>query len=82
MDNDKGCVNCYYESFDGKAYPCSMCIRGLTREDKWHPKMRSKSKKTQDYCKSCKHTNCNNCVADNSDPYCVPSNYEQTERRE
>lgn len=34
---DKGCSNCYYGTFDGKAYPCSLCIRGIPREDMWHP---------------------------------------------
>ena len=34
---DRGCSNCYYGTFDGKAYPCSLCIRGIPREDMWHP---------------------------------------------
>lgn len=34
----KGCDNCYYEYFDEKAYPCSLCIRGIERTDKWMPK--------------------------------------------
>lgn len=37
---DKGCSNCYYEEFDKDAYPCSMCIRGAEREDKWQPRDR------------------------------------------
>lgn len=37
MDNDKGCVNCYYQAFHECAYPCSVCIRGKTREDMWRP---------------------------------------------
>ena len=32
---DKGCDNCYYECFDEKAYPCSLCIRGVERKDMW-----------------------------------------------
>ena len=35
-----GCEFCYYEYFDGKAYPCSMCIRGEERTDKFEPKGR------------------------------------------
>lgn len=31
---------------------------------------------TTDYCDVCNHKGCENCVADNSNPYCVPSNYE------
>lgn len=34
----RGCDNCYYENFDPVAYPCSMCIRGYEREDKWFPR--------------------------------------------
>lgn len=45
MDNEKGCPNCFYENFDGKAYPCSMCIRGLKREDMWKPEATGKGQK-------------------------------------
>ena len=31
--------------------------------------------KTHEYCDICNHENCENCVADNTDDYCVPSNY-------
>lgn len=34
------CEFCYYEYFDGKAYPCSMCICGEKREDMFQPKNR------------------------------------------
>ena len=42
---------------------------------------------TTDYCDVCNHIGCDNCVADGSDPYGMPSHYEsknepQTERRE
>ena len=42
---------------------------------------------TTDYCDVCNHKGCDNCVADGSNPYCVPSHYEsktepQDERRE
>lgn len=42
MTTDRGCDNCYYSYFDGKAYPCSLCIRGITREDKWQPSLKTK----------------------------------------
>lgn len=43
-----GCEFCYYEYFDGKAYPCSMCIRGEERTDKFEPKGRhTKQTETQ-----------------------------------
>ena len=35
-----GCEFCYYDYYDGKAYPCSMCIRGEERTDKFEPKGR------------------------------------------
>lgn len=35
--DEKGCGNCYYDYFDEKAYPCSICIRGVEREDMWQP---------------------------------------------
>ena len=35
--------------------------------------------KTTDYCDICNHEECENCVADSRDDYCVPSNFEQTE---
>ena len=33
------CENCYYENFLPITYPCSMCIRGYKRTDKWAPKI-------------------------------------------
>ena len=38
-------------------------------------------RKTTDYCDICNHEKCGNCVADGTNPYCIPSNYEpkQTE---
>ena len=45
---DKGCDNCYYEYFDEKAYPCSMCVNGAMREDKFQPKGRqTKAEQTE-----------------------------------
>ena len=32
--------------------------------------------KTADYCDTCNHKGCENCVGNNSNPYCVPSRYE------
>ena len=39
-DVEPGCDTCYYESFDENAYPCSMCIRGCERTDKFQPKIK------------------------------------------
>ena len=41
--DDKGCDNCYYTYFDEKAYPCSLCIRGVERTDKWQPSRKTKA---------------------------------------
>lgn len=38
---EPGCDTCYYELFDENAYPCSMCIRGYERTDKFQPKQRN-----------------------------------------
>lgn len=40
---NKGCDNCYYEYFDEKAYPCSLCVRGIKRTDKWMPSKKTKA---------------------------------------
>lgn len=32
------CEFCYYEDFDLFAYPCSMCVKGYERIDKFQPK--------------------------------------------
>lgn len=39
-DIEPGCDICYYKSFDENAYPCSMCIRGYERTDKFQPKIK------------------------------------------
>ena len=33
--------------------------------------------KTDEYCDTCDHEGCDNCVSDATNPYCVPSNYQQ-----
>lgn len=34
--------------------------------------------KTTEYCNYCNHKGCENCIANNLDDYCVPSNFEET----
>lgn len=43
MMTEKGCDNCYYTYFDEKAYPCSLCIRGIERTDQWQPSRKTKA---------------------------------------
>lgn len=40
MNDTKSCDTCWYEYFDERAYPCSMCIRGAVRTDMFMPKGR------------------------------------------
>ena len=40
---EKGCDNCYYSFFDERAYPCSLCIRGIERTDQWQPSKKTKA---------------------------------------
>lgn len=40
---EKGCDNCYYSYFDERAYPCSLCIRGIERTDQWQPSKKTKA---------------------------------------
>lgn len=41
---EKGCGNCYYSFFDERAYPCSLCIRGIERTDQWQPSKKNKGR--------------------------------------
>ena len=47
---------------------------GLYYPDEYEPK--GEPMKTTDYCDICKRDMCEICVADNANPYCVPSHYE------
>ena len=46
---------------------------------KFHIAEQTEPMKTTDYCDICNHEGCENCVADSTNPYCIPSNYKQTE---
>ena len=37
-ETEHTCQFCYYEYFDGRAYPCSMCVCGEERTDQFQPK--------------------------------------------
>lgn len=45
---EKGCDNCYYTYFDERAYPCSLCIRGIERTDQWQPSKKTKAQTEYD----------------------------------
>ena len=58
---EKGCDNCYYTYFDEKAYPCSLCIRGIERTDQWQPSKKTKAdRKTEPQIED-KHAVCTGC---------------------
>lgn len=59
---EKGCDNCYYSYFDERAFPCSLCVRGIERTDMWQP-----NKKT----KADRKTESNSEIPNN----CEPQNY-------
>lgn len=42
-EKEIGCDNCYYSYFDEMAYPCSLCVRGIERSDKWQPNKKTKA---------------------------------------
>lgn len=61
-EKEIGCDNCYYSFFDEKSYPCSLCIRGIERTDKWQPNKKTKNKtQTETECHNCKHFLTNLC---------------------
>ena len=47
MDEERSCQYCYYEYFDPKAYPCSMCVNGEERTDRFQPKGRLTKRKAE-----------------------------------
>lgn len=58
---EKGCDNCYYTYFDERAYPCSLCIRGIERTDQWQPSRKTKAAaqtEPKPICESCSKNPC------------------------
>lgn len=53
---EHGCQFCYYEYFDRRAYPCSMCIYGEGRKDKFKPKGKQ-NKRIEDWLRDCVYHN-------------------------
>ena len=46
-ETEHTCQFCYYEYFDSRAYPCSMCVCGEERKDMFMPKGRQNKRKTE-----------------------------------
>ena len=58
-ETEHTCQFCYYEYFDSRAYPCSMCVCGEERKDMFQPKGRQNKRKDEPQtepphaCKTC-----------------------------
>lgn len=46
-ETEHTCQFCYYEYFDSRAYPCSMCVCGEERKDMFMPKGRRNKRKDE-----------------------------------
>ena len=64
------CETCRNKGFEGCEQPCLGCGCCGLYEPKTEPM------KTADYCDICKRDMCEVCIADATNPYCVPSHYE------
>ena len=77
---DKGCDNCYYTYFDEKAYPCSLCIRGIERTDQWQPSKKTKANTPQTDEPPCMGKPCGICGERNYCKFAERTDTPQTER--
>lgn len=68
------------ESGNKLADICDKCPMNKCEDLRW-AYCKTEPMKTGDYCDICKQDMCEFCIADASNPYCVPSHYEikQTE---
>lgn len=56
IETEHTCQFCYYEYFDSRAYPCSMCVCGEERTDKFQPKGRQNKRKDEPRgCDTCEY---------------------------
>lgn len=70
---EKGCDNCYYTYFDERAYPCSLCIRGIERTDQWQPSKKTKAdRKTEPKTDRVETMSCQECKHFREDMPCRP----------
>ena len=46
-ETEHTCQFCYYEYFDSRAYPCSMCVCGEERTDLFQPKGRQNKRRDE-----------------------------------
>ena len=77
---DLPCDVCHgYSNYEPKTEPIiDQAKADLERWSSWS-KTYENMRKTHEYCDICNHENCENCVADSRDDYCVPSNYHKVE---
>lgn len=78
VDMPKNCEEC---NFKGECRNYWEKIREAYTRPSWCPLVEVEPMKTTDYCAICKQDMCKDCIADATNPYCVPSHYEmkQTE---
>ena len=69
-EKPNNCETCRNKGFEGCEQPCLGCGCCGLYEPKTEPM------KTADYCDICKRDMCEVCIADATNPYCVPSHYE------
>ena len=69
-EKPNNCETCRNKGFEGCEQPCLGCGCCGLYEPKDEPL------KTADYCDICKQDMCKDCIADSTNPYCVPSHYE------
>lgn len=77
------CQFCYYEYFDSRAYPCSMCVCGERREDMFQPKGRQNKRKTeQTDCERCAEYGSYKCTKCDGEMYYKPQTETEWLQRE
>ena len=73
--------NCIMTIFGESSYAetgcgdCAVVEKVRNALDKYESK--DEPLKTTEYCDYCNHKGCENCIANNLDDYCVPSNFEE-----
>lgn len=63
------------ESGNKLADICDKCPMNKCEDLRWADR-KTEPMKTTDYCDICKRDMCEDCIADATNPYCVPSHYE------
>ena len=80
-DSDKyetiRCPHCHKYPFKCTEIQTYDFVEVVMFDEKKHRPWECDRLKTDEYCDTCDHEGCDNCVSDATNPYCVPSNYQQ-----